>query len=143
MSCEVTGEPAILQELIQRLVTEPAVVAGQQPARGAVEPRYLGEHPQVAPAAPAEPGRHAARAELARVLQAAAGAADRHAHLRGLGGHLQLAEHLGEQRIGALVVDDEAGVDPDRRSGGRHDEMGVGVAAEPAARFEERHIIGT
>ena len=141
MSREVTGKAAVLEELTEGAVI--AGVAGQQPARGPVEPRYLGEHPQVAPAAPAEPGGHADRAALARVLQAAAGAADRHAHLRGLGGHLKLGEHPGEQRIGALVVDDEAGVDTDRRPGGRHDHVGVGVAAEPAVGFEQRHVIGT
>jgi len=38
-------------------------------------------------------------------------------------------------------VDDEAGVDADRRTGGRYDQVGVGVAAEPAVRLEERHVI--
>ena len=106
-----------------------------------MEPRYLAEHPHVPRAAPAEPGGQAAQAALARVLQAAAGAADRHAHLRGLGGHLKFGEHLSEQRVSALVVDDEAGVDADRGPGGRYDQVGVGVPAKSAVRFEERHVI--
>ena len=107
--------------------------------RGPVEPRYLGEHPQVPGAA--EAGGQAAQAAPARVLQAAACAPDRHAHLGGLGGHPQFGEHPGEQRVGALVVDDKAGIDPDSRPGGRHDQVGVGVAAEPVLGFEERYII--
>jgi hypothetical protein len=107
-----------------------------------VEPRDLGEHPQVAGAAAAQAGGRAGRAAPARVLQAAAGAADRHAHLGGLRGHAEFGEQPGEQRIGALVVDDEAGVDADRRARGRYHEVGVGVTAEAGAGLEERHVVG-
>src|SRR5207244_2413057 len=37
------------------------------------------------------------------------------------------------QGVGALVVDDEAGVDAGR--------VGVGVAAEAVVRFEQRHVV--
>src|SRR5580704_9255037 len=69
VSREVTAEAALVEELAERLVPAAAGCSGrlrgQQAARGAVEPRYLDEHPQVASAAPAEPGGQAAQAALA------------------------------------------------------------------------------
>ena len=92
-------------------------------------------------AALTQPGGQAAEAALARVLQAAASAADRHAHLAGLSRHAQLGEQLDQQRIRAFVMDNEAGIDRDRRAGGRHDEMGIGVTSQPAVGLKERHVI--
>ena len=139
MSGEVAGEPARSEEIGEGLAD---VVTGvQEAAGGAVEPRDLGKHPQVAAASPGQPGGQAGQAAPARVLQAAPGAADRHAHLRGLRGHIEFGEEPGEQLISALVVDDEAGVDADRRSRGRHDQVGVGVAAEAVVRLEHRHVV--
>jgi hypothetical protein len=51
----------------------------------------------------------------------------------GWGGHPEFGEQPGEQGVGALVVDDEAGVDADR--------VGVGVPAEPVVRLEQRHVV--
>ena len=43
-------------------------------------------------------------------------------------------------RIGALVVDDEAGVDPEHPPVGRRHVVGVGVAAEPVGGLVQRYV---
>ena len=114
----------------------------QQPPGGPVELRDLRQHLQVAPAAAGQAHAQAGRAAPARVAHAAAGAADRHAHLRGLRRHPELAEKPGEQRVRPLVVDDEAGVDGHLPPAGRVGQVRVGVAAEPAVGLEEGHLVG-
>jgi hypothetical protein len=138
---EVRAEAAGAEEFAEGLVGR-RVPGGQHAPRGAVEAGDLGEYVQVAgPAAVSEAGSQAGQAAVARVLQAAAGAADRHAHLRGLGEHPELGEQPGEQRVGVLVVDDEAGVHADRGAGRWRDKVGVGVAAEPPVGLEDRYVI--
>jgi hypothetical protein len=117
MRGEIAREPARSEKIGEDL----AVVVTEGPAGGAVEPGHLGQHAHVAAPSPGQAGGQAGQAALARVLQAAPGAADRHAHLGGLGGHPQFGEQPGEQLIGALVVNDEAGVDAGR--------VGVGLAS--------------
>ena len=55
------------------------------------------------------------RRAAARVLEVVPVAGDREAHLRRLRAHAQLAEETDEVRVGVLVVDDEAGVEPSVR----------------------------
>ena len=134
MRGEVARKPARSEKIGESLSAGATVV--QEPAGGTVEPGYLGQHPHVAAPSPGQPGGQAGQAALARVLQAAAGAADRHAHLRGLGGHAEFGEQAREQGVGALVVDDEAGIHADRGPRRRRDHVGVGVAAEPPVGLE-------
>ena len=49
--------------------------------------------------------------------------------------HAELVEQAGQQRVGPLVVDDEAAVDRQRRPAAVVDVVGVGVTAEPARRL--------
>ena len=126
MRGEVAREPARSEKIGEDLAV--AVTVIREPAGGTVEPGHLGQHAHVAAASPGQAGGQAGQAALARVLQAAPRAADRHAHLGRLGGHPEFGEQPGEQGVGALVVDDEAGVDAGR--------VGVGVAAEAVVRLE-------
>ena len=52
------------------------------------------------------------RRTAARVLEVVPVACDGEAHLRGLRAHAELAEEAYEVRVGVLVVDDEAGLEP-------------------------------
>ena len=138
-------KPPVVEELAQRDVVGASPVAEQRPARAAVEPRDLGEHPQVARVAQVGRGREqAAAAERAGPLEAGAVVADRHRHLRRLGRDAELGEQPQQHRVGARVVHDEAGVD--RRARGRLgrlvDQVGVGVAAEPVVGLEEGDVRG-
>jgi hypothetical protein len=135
VSLEVAGVSACAEEFAEGEVARCAV--GQQAPGGAVEPGDVREHPHESPATAAQARGQAAGAAVARVAQAAARAADRHAHLRGLGPHAKLGEQPGEQRVRALVVDDETGVDRDLP-----DQVGVGVAAQPAIGLEQGHVVG-
>ena len=54
------------------------------------------------------------RRAAARVLEVVPFAGDREAHLRRLRADTELAEEADEVRVGVLVVDDEAGVEPER-----------------------------
>ena len=60
MRGEVAREPARSEKIGENLAVGVTVV--QDPLGGAVEPGYLGEHPQVAPAAPGQPGGQAGQA---------------------------------------------------------------------------------
>jgi hypothetical protein len=83
MGGEIARKPARSEEIGENLAVVVTVV--QEAPGGAVEPGHLGQQPQVAGAAAGQSGGQTGQAALARVLQAAARAADRHAHLRGLG----------------------------------------------------------
>ncbi len=115
----------------------------QQGAGPAVEPGDFQQHPQVAAAQQGgRPGNDAAPlGPCAGVFQAAAVAADGHAHFGVLGFDAELGEQAQERGVRPLVVDDEAGV---HAQGGpvplRHI-VGVGVAAEPGVRLEERYPV--
>ena len=74
------------------------------------------------------------------VLQAAAVAADGHAHFRVLRLDAQLGEQPQQGGVGPFVVDDEAGVDPEDGTVRLRDVVGVGVAAQPAVRLEEGDV---
>ncbi len=117
-------------------------ILADQLAGAAVEPEHLAEHPQVAAAAAAHSGEQPARPALARVLQSTAPAPDRHAHLRFLRGYAKFGKKPGQQRVCALVVNDEPGVDGQLAAIGQRDLVRVGVAADPAVRLEQRDVVG-
>ena len=87
-------------------------------------------------------GEDAPQTTPAGVLQSAAVAADAHAHLGGLGLDAELAEQPAQQRVGAVVVDDEPAVDARAAAVGRCDVVGVGVAAEAALGLVQRDVVG-
>ena len=89
-----------------------------------------------------EAGAEAGQAALPRVLDPAAGAADRHAHLGGLSHDAEFAEQPCQQRVGALVVDDEPRVDGHLGAAGLRDQARVGVPAEPVIGLEDGHLVG-
>jgi hypothetical protein len=107
-----------------------------------VEPEDLAEHAQVPPAAPAHPSEQPAQAAPARVLQTAAGAAHRHAHLGTLGAHPEFGEQPGQQRVGPLVTDDKAAVHAQFGAVRAQDPVRVGVPAQPVVGLEQRHLAG-
>ena len=74
-------------------------------------------------------------------LEAAIGGGDRHAHLRVAGLDAELPEQGGELRVVAVVVDDEAGVDPDLATR-VVDADRVRVPADPLSRLEDGDVVG-
>ena len=139
---EVRREPAVREEVTQRGVGRDPV-RGEQAPRPAVEAWDLGEHPEVRRPQVAAGGEEAARAEGAGVLEAGGVVAHRERHLGLLGGDAELGEQPEQGRVRALVVDDESGVDGQRRAGTTVDEVRVGMAAEPVVGLEERDVRGT
>ena len=65
-----------------------------------------------------------------------------HAHLGRPGGDAELGEQAAEQRVGAVGVDDEPGVDPHRPVLADRHRVGVGVPAEAVLRLVQGHVIG-
>ncbi len=129
MADEVGGESALTQEVPER--DGGGVLAGEEAAGAAVEDRHLGQQSQVAAAPGCARGEQRGRAAGARVLQAAAVAADGHAHFGVLRAYVQLAEMPEKGGVGAFVVDDESRVHRYRPPSGARHVAGVGVAAEP------------
>ena len=127
------------QELAQRELVSSSL--GEQRVRAPVEAHDLAQQPQVARRAHgAHVGQQPGQPAAARVLQAAAGAGDRHAHVRLLRRHAQLGEQPPQVRVGAQVVHDEAGVDAAQHAVGADDVVGVGVPAEPVVGLVERDV---
>ena len=133
---EVGGEAVLGQEVTQRLVV---AFRGEHGLRAAVEARDLREHPQVRRSAQVPAGReHSLATQGAGPLQVGVVVADRHRHLRLLRGHAELGEDPQQGRVGASVVDDEAGVDAQSGAGGIDHVVGVGVTAEPVVGLVDR-----
>ena len=76
----------------------------------------------------------------ARVFQPAAVAAHAHRHLGFLGGDAEFAEQPQQVRVGPLVVDQKARVEPGEASRCQCDVVGVGVPAEPVVGLEQLHV---
>ena len=133
---EVGGEAVLGQEVAQRLV---GAVRGEHGLGTAVEARDLRQHPQVRRSAQVPAGRDDSLAtQGAGPLQVGVVVADRHRHLRLLRGHAELGEDPQQRRVGASVVDDEAGVDAQPGAGGVDDVVGVGVPAEAVVGLVDR-----
>ncbi len=131
---EVAAELLPGQELPQGELRRPGFrLLGEQGAGPAVEAHHLEQHQQVAAAQQGGgPGKDAAALGPGPgVLQAAAVAADGHAHFRVLGFNAQFGEEPQQCGVGPFVVDDEARVDPQHGTAGLRHVVGVGVAAEP------------
>ncbi len=138
---ELGGKAVRLQELAQRLRqfgvraflrdargqrVEAQQVAQHAPEAGLEQVGTLGEHRVQAGAAPFQ----------ARRL-------DRERHVRLGGRHAQVGEQADQVGVGALVEHQEAGVHAVRHRARRavqRDVDRVGVAAEVAARLEQRHL---
>ena len=82
---------------------------GQGSALEALDAHQHGEEAGVG--GPSALGEDARPATTAGVLQAAAVAVDAHRHLGGVHLDVQLGEQTSQQRVGAVVVHDEAAVD--------------------------------
>ena len=136
---EQRREPAALEERPERLVlvvsSHWSSVSRPAAARHPVEPRDLGQHPEVrrtqrvAPGGEQTPRRPSAPAHSSPVVVRA----HRHRHVGLLGLHPELVEEPQQVRVGALVVHDEAGVDGDAV-----DHVGVRVATQPGVGLVER-----
>ena len=119
------------------------VVAGglvaQQPGGGPVESLHFGQHRQIARAGQRRPGREQpSDAPCACVFQPAAVVAHRHRHVGLLGGDPEVVEQPAQRRIGAVVVHQECGVDPDHVAVTAVQVMGVGVSTDSAVSLEQR-----
>jgi hypothetical protein len=138
---EARREAARGQEVAQGLVAG-VLGSAEHGARPAVEPRDLQQHPPVLARAQRGPlGEEPARPESPGVLDAGAGVAHRQRHLRGLRLDAELGEESQEGRVGAPVVDDEAGVDGELAAG-RRDPVRVGVTAEAVVGLVDRDVRG-
>ena len=116
---------------------------GEEALRGAVELLHLDEHAQEARIRHRSPAR-ANTPPIPRapcVLQAAALAAHRHAHVGGAGLDAELAEETQQVRVRAVVVHDEPGVDRDDAVVGGEHVVRVRVATEARLGLEERHVV--
>ena len=87
-------------------------------------------------------GEEALQAAPAGVLGPAASSRYAHAHLGVAGLHAELGEEPEQQGVGALVVDDEAGVDAQVAVAARH-VVGVRVPAEPRLGLEEGDVVAS
>jgi hypothetical protein len=138
---EVRAEAAVGEELTERGEVVRAGL-GQVATGAAVEPFDLREHGQEPGARrAARLGEHSAGPPAAGVLQAAALAADAHAHLGRRDLDPELGEQLAKLGVGAVVVHDEAGVDADLGATAPRQVVGVGVPAEPVLAFVERDVV--
>ena len=66
--------------------------------------------------------------------------ADRERHRADVAGHAQMRKELRQQRVGGLVVDDEAHVDRDLALRRGH-QQGPRMAAQPVRGLEQRHLV--
>ena len=131
---EVRGEVLAVEEVVERLV---GVGGVEKCARRPVESGHLAEHAKVAASrGVARGGEQPGEAEGARILEAGHRRADRHRHVGVLGCHAQLGEEAQQRRVGAVVVDDETGIDADDTSVGHGHRVRVGVAAQSVVGFE-------
>lgn len=116
----------------------------EQGGRLAMKTLDLPQHPQVLRRSEVvDRGKQPAQAECTRILDPALAfgpvEAHRHAHLAGPGLDAELGEEPQQGRVGAVVVDEEPGVDGDR-SPCDVDEVRVRMATEPGGRLVERHV---
>ena len=128
MLLEVAREATAREEVAEG---HRVVVGVEQTTGPPVELLHLDEHAQERGARTAAGvGEHAAEAAGAGVLETAAVAPHREAHLGGLGLDPELAEQPEEMGVGAVVADDEAAVDREHAAVGREDLVRVRVAPE-------------
>ena len=114
------------QHLLQRHAVGRRV--GQEAPGQAVEADHVGQHAQeVGPGQVAPLGEDGGE-RRPPPLEAGALVGHAEAHVAGLGGDPELVEEATEQRVGALVVDEEPGVDVTGQLG-QFDPVGVRVAA--------------
>ena len=138
---ERLGEAAVADELA---VGRGVVVGGLREERGGqgVEALDRAQHPdELAVEQLAGTGHEALQAPPAGVLGAGGLVADAHRHLGVAGLHAELGEQPAQQRVGAVVVHDEAAVDAQVAVEGRHG-VGVRVAAEPRLGLEQGDPVG-
>ena len=131
--CQAAAESLLRQELSNGRV----VLGGglEIAPAGLVEPANVQEHAQERGAHQVAALRQEGRQGAAAILERPTGDARRERHRAGLGGHAQMREHPGQERVGRLVVDQEPRVhrhgDPVER-----DRHGVGMAAQPRLSLE-------
>ena len=125
----------------ERLVVGGGVVV-EQARGGPVESLDLGQHRQIPRPGQGRPGREQpAEAAGARVLEAAAVVAHRHRHVGVLGGDAEIVEQPAQRGVGAVVVNQERGVDADDVAVAAVEEVGMGVPADPAVGLEQGDLV--
>ena len=102
--------------------------SAKQPPGQAVEADHVGQHAQEVRAGQIAPLGEDRGERRPPPLKAGTLVGHAEAHVAGLGGDPELVEEATEQRIGALVVDEEPGVDVTGQLG-QFDLMGMRVAA--------------
>ena len=133
VALEVGGEVPRPQEPPEGDVV---TLGGEQRLGLPVEPRDLGQHAEVGRAAEVGGDREQPTwSQGAGPLQPGLVVAHRQRHLRLLRLDAELGEEAQQRRVGAPVVDDEAGVDREVA-----DLVGVGVPAEPVVGLVERDL---
>jgi hypothetical protein len=137
---EVAPVPALAQEPAQR----ERFLAGraEQMAGIPVETRHRGQGGQVLrPGDRARRREQPERAARAGVLQPAALAAHRHAHLGVPGGHPELGEQAHQMGVGAGVVHQEPAVQRQHTAVAGGDVVGVRMPAEAVLRLIQGHVV--
>ena len=102
-----------------------------------VEPMNVDQHAQKSGAHEIATLRQKRRQRAATVLQRTVSDAGRERHRAGFGAYTQMCKEAGQERVGRLVVDQEAGVDGHRGAIHR-DRYGIGMAAQPQFGLEDR-----
>ena len=128
-----------LEERCKRFQSSSAELVAQQPGGGAVESLDLGQHQQIA-----GPGQRSTTTGTARRCPRAPAYSSPLSSSRTdidmsvvLGGDSEVVEQPAQRRVGAVVVDQERGVDADHVAVTAVQVVGVGVTADPGVRFEQ------
>ena len=104
-----------------------------------MEPGDLNKHPKVRRVGEVgSSGKDPPRTQCASVFEAGLLITDGHRHLRLLCRDAQFGEQLQQCRVGALVVNDESGVDRQDTVGSVH-VVCVGVSTEPVVGLKQGH----
>ena len=133
---ERLAEAPRLEKVAQRVAL--GIRRPEERRRFPIEAHDLSQQGQVRRPDQVPPLREEPVGAAAAVLEAAVAARHRERHVRVASRHAELCEQPHQVRIGAVVVDEEAGVER-HASLRRGDDHGIGVATQPMLFLEQLH----